>query len=390
MPVVSMDATFVLTASCPPGKRKVDYYSDKLSGFILEVRSNGGKSFHLRYKDTYGRLRQMRIGPYPDISYEKAKREALKLRSRVVVGESPLEDKQTKRSVPTVAELSVRYLDYVRTYKRSHDNDARALRLHILPRFGKMRLDELEPEAIAAWFGKKVEEGLSPASVNFLHVVLGYMFKLARQWKVPGAEVNPLGAIPHFKVDNARERYLTAAETERVKAAIEASPNRQLRFIIPLLLLTGARKRELLDARWEHFDLDQRRWRIPHSKSGKARHVPLSQVVLDVLAQVPRWGDCPFVVPNPQTKRPYKDIFYVWNKARIEAGLPDVRVHDLRHTAASNMVSNGQSLYVVGQILGHARVTTSQRYSHLSQESLLAAVDAGAAATGVDWANPAA
>lgn len=118
MPVVSMDATFVLTASCPPGKRKVDYYSDKLSGFILEVRSNGGKSFHLRYKDTYGRLRQMRIGPYPDISFEKAKREALKLRSRVVVGESPLEDKQTKRSVPTVAELSVRYLDYVRTYKR--------------------------------------------------------------------------------------------------------------------------------------------------------------------------------------------------------------------------------------------------------------------------------
>lgn len=386
MPVVSMDAAFVLTATCPPDKRKMDFYSDKLSGFILEVRANGGKSFHLRYKDTYGRLRQMRIGPYPDISFEKAKREAMKLRSRVVVGENPLEDKQAKRLVPTVQELSVRYLDYVRTYKRSHANDARALRLHILPKFGRMRLDELETEAIAAWFRKKVEEGLSPASVNFLHVVLGYMFKLAGQWKIPGAEVNPLGTIPHFEANNARDRYLTAAETERVKAAIEASPNRQLRFIVPLLLLTGARKRELLDAKWEHFDLDQRRWRVPHSKSGKARYIPLSQSALDVLAQVPRWDDCSFVVPNPQTKKPYKDIFYVWNKARTEAGVPDVRIHDLRHTFASNAVSNGQSLYVVGQILGHARVTTSQRYSHLSQESLLLAADVGAAATGIDWA----
>lgn len=386
MPVVSLDATFVLTATCPPDKRKVDFYSDKLSGFILEVRANGGKSFHLRYKDAYGRLRQMRIGPYPDISFEKAKREAVKLRSRVVVGENPLEEKQTKRLVPTVQELSVRYLDYVRTYKRSHANDARALRLHILPKFGRMRLDEMEPEAIAAWFRKKVEDGLSPASVNFLHVVLGYMFKLAGQWKIPGAEVNPLGTIPHFEANNARDRYLTAAETERVKAAIEASPNRQLRFIVPLLLLTGARKRELLDAKWEHFDLEQRRWRVPHSKGGKARYIPLSQSALDVLAQVPRWDDCSFVVPNPQTKKPYKDIFYVWNKARTEAGVPDVRIHDLRHTFASNAVSNGQSLYVVGQILGHARVTTSQRYSHLSQESLLLAADVGAAATGIDWA----
>lgn len=385
MPVVSMDSTFVLTATCPPDKRKVDYYSDKLSGFILEVRANGGKSFHLRYKDPYGRLRQLRIGPYPDISFEKAKREAVKLRSRVVVGENPLEEKQAKRLVPTVQELSVRYLDYVSTYKRSYANDERALRLHILPKFGRMRLDELEPEVIAVWFRQKVKEGLTPASVNFLHVVMGHMFKLAARWKVPGVEINPVTSIPHFEANNARERYLTPAETERVKAAIEASPNRQLRYIIPLLLLTGARKRELLDAKWEHFDLNQRRWRIPHSKNGKARHVPLSQAALDVLAQVPRWDDCPFVVPNPRTKKPYKDIFYVWNKARIEAGLPDVRVHDLRHTAASNMVSSSQSLYVVGQVLGHARVTTSQRYAHLSQESLLVAVDAGASASGINW-----
>lgn len=390
MPVVSMSADFCLLATCPPGKAKIDYYSDKLSGFIIEVRPNGGKSFHLRYKDAYGRLRQTRIGPYPDISYEQARREAIKLRSRTVLGENPLEEKQAKRRVSTLNELSVRYLEYVRTYKRSHANDERALRLHILPKFGRMRLDELESEAIAAWFKSKVDGGLKPASVNFLHVVLGYMYKLARQWKVPGAENNPLGSIPHFKANDARERYLTAAEIERVRVAVEASPNRQLRFIIPLLLLTGVRKRELLDAKWEHFDLDQRRWRVAQTKSGKPRFVPLSQSAIDILAKVPRWDHCPFVVPNPETKRPYKDIFYVWNKARIEAGVPDCRIHDIRHTAASLWASAGQSLYVVGQILGHQRASTTQRYAHLSQESLLSAVDAGAAATGIDWGQAAA
>jgi integrase len=216
------------------------------------------------------------------------------------------------------------------------------------------------------------------------------MYKLAQQWKVPGSENNPLGTIPHFKVNNARERYLTSAEMERVKVAIDASPNPQLRYIIPLLVLTGVRKRELLDAKWDQFDLDQRRWRVPNSKSGKARHVPLSQAAIDILAKVPRWDDCPFVVPNPSTKKPYKDIYYVWNKARIAAGVPDCRAHDLRHTAASLLASSGHSLYVVGQILGHQRASTTQRYAHLSQESLLAAVDASAAATGVDWGQEAA
>lgn len=385
MPVVSMDAQFVLLADCPPDKKKIDYYSDKITGLILEVRSSGGKTFHLRYKDEYGRLRQHRIGPYPDISFADAKKEAARLRSRVVIGGNPVEEKKAKKAIPTIEELSVRYMDYMRSYKKSYGTDERALRLHILPKFGRLRLDEVDPEVVAIWFRSKVDGGLTPASVNFLHVVFGHMYRLGAKWKVPGTEVNPIATIPHFKVNNARERYLTQEETERVKAAIEASPNKQLRYIIPLLLLTGARKRELLDAKWQDFHLDRRQWRVPQSKSGKARYVPLPQAAIDILVNLKRWEGCPYVVPNPETKKPYKDIYWVWNKARIAAGLPDVRVHDLRHTAASNMVSSGQSLFVVGQVLGHQRATTTQRYSHLSQEALLAAVDAGAAATGITW-----
>ena len=153
--------------------------------------------------------------------------------------------------------------------------------------------------------------------------------------------------------------------------------------------MTGCRKRELLDAKWDEFSIERRSWRIPMSKSGKARHVPLSDAALAILAELPRWDRCPYVVPNPKTMKPYTSVFNAWDRARRAAGLPEVRMHDLRHSAASNMVNAGQSLYVVGTVLGHANVITTKRYAHLSSESLLAAVNAGTKAMGTDWTKSA-
>ena len=377
MPNAKLDSFFVQSAYCPEGKNKIDYYDTAITGFILEVRSSGSKTYSLRYRDSYGRQRQFKIGNAADISTDKARKEALKLKSRTVVGDNPAEARQAKRAVPTIEAFSKDYLDYVRTYKRSHGNDERALRNHVLPRYGRMRLDELQQAEIAAWFKAEVDAGYTPATVNGWHVVLSHMYRMAKQWKVPGAEADPMIGIKHFEANNARERYLSADEIRAVLEAIEDSENPQLKHIIPLLLLTGVRKQELLKAQWKDFDLERRQWRIPNTKSGRARHVPLSKAALDVLDGLPRWDECPWLVPNPSTRKPYKDIFHCWNNARKKAGLEDVHVHDLRHTAASNMINAGQSLYVVGQVLGHARATTTARYSHVTQDTLLAAVDAG-------------
>jgi hypothetical protein len=130
---------------------------------------------------------------------------------------------------------------------------------------------------------------------------------------------------------------------------------------------------------------DRKMTPIPTSKTGKARHVPLSVALLSVLAQLPRWKDCSYVVPNPKTKQPYVSVFCSWNTARKQAGLPEVRMHDLRHSMASNMVNSGRSILEASKVLGHTELKTSQRYSHLSHETLLAAVDASANATGIDW-----
>ncbi|MDO7833671.1 site-specific integrase [Sphingobium sp. HBC34] len=160
--------------------------------------------------------------------------------------------------------------------------------------------------------------------------------------------------------------------------ACEASANKQLRHIIPLLLLTGARVSELLHAQWEHVDIVRRVWLIPMSKTGKARHVPLSQPAIDVLKAVPRFDHCPYVLPNPETKLPYVTVKHSWQTARKEAVLPDLRIHDLRHSAASFMINAGIDLFAVGRVLGHADHKSTMRYSHLANDTLLVAVEAGA------------
>lgn len=387
MPNVKLDAIFVMTAHCPEGRQKIDFYDTTIPGFILEVRAGGGRTYALRFRDTHGRQRQYKIGNAADLSFDKAKKEAMRVRSRVVVGENPAEERHVTRRIPTVAELSVRYLEYVRTYKRSHDIDERYLRNHVLPRFGRLHLDQLDQAEILDWLNDKViKDGYAQATVNRWQVILCHMIKMARKWGLPGAE-NPLEGVPQKKCENEIEPFLTPEEVRRLQDAVEASPNTQLKFVVALLLLTGCRKRELLDAKWDEFHLDRKSWRIPmqRAKTAKARHVPLSKAAMEVLEQLPRWEDCPYVVPSPTTLKPFVSIFRSWDSARKAAGLPDVRLHDLRHSAASNLVNSGQSLYVVGSILGHAQTKTTQRYAHLSNETLLAAVDAAADVMGADW-----
>jgi len=248
-----------------------------------------------------------------------------------------------------------------------------------------MRLDELDQGLVTEWLQSRVKGGYAQATVNRWQVITNLMYKRGKKWGVPGCENNPLEGVKLQACNNQIERFLTVAETRRLKQAVDASSSTQLKYVVALLLLTGCRKRELLDAKWEEFDLGRQTWRIPMSKSGKSRHVPLSDAALKVLAELPRWPDCPFLLPNPETLKPFVSIFHSWNTARKEAGLPDLRMHDLRHSAASNMVNSGQSLYIVAKVLGHAQMSTTQRYAHLSNETLLAAVNAAADTMETDW-----
>jgi site-specific recombinase XerD len=115
------------------------------------------------------------------------------------------------------------------------------------------------------------------------------------------------------------------------------------------------------------------------SKTGKARHIPLSQAAIDAIERLPRFEKCPYLVPNTKTKKPYECVKGAWDTVRNAAGVPDVRIHDQRHSAAPFMINAGIDLYAVGRVLGHADHKSTMRYSHLANEILLTAVEAGAA-----------
>ena len=297
------------------------------------------------------------------------------------MGEHPSSQKALKRQVPTVYDfIHNSYLPFVEGYKRSWKCDEGLLRKHIEPIWGKRYLDQITKADIISLFAKH-RKTHAPGSCNRLLILLRYMFSLANKWEIPTIKSNPTEGIPLMKEDNKRERYLSSEEAQILYEELKQSDNKMLQYIVPMLILTGARKREVLDARWEDFDFERKSWRIHTTKLGRPRHVPLSNGVLSLLESIPRF-DCDWVLPNPKTLKPYVQIFYSWDTARKAVGLSDVRMHDLRHSFASFLVNSGRTLYEVQRLLGHTQIKTTQRYAHLSPDTLLDASNAASRAVG--------
>jgi integrase len=389
MPTVNLSPQVVKDASCPKDKRKCDLFDSNCKGLMLEIRATGGKTYYLRYQDTRGRTRQLRLALEQDVTLLQARKLAEKKRNLIALGQDPCEEKEQAKKVPTFAAfIEDQYLPYVKSYKRSWDTDVSLLKNHLLPRFGKRYMDEITRQDIVKMHADRKASGAAPGSANRLLIMMRYIFNLTLKWEVPGIKVNPCKGIPLMEENNKMERYLSVDEAERLYRAVCKSENTMLKYIVPMLILTGARKREVLDAKWEDFDQGRRAWRIPISKSGKARHVPLSDGALALLATMPRDMNCKWAFANPDTDMPYVSVFCAWNTARKSVGLSDVRMHDLRHSFASLLINSGRTLYEVQHILGHTQVKTTQRYAHLSQDTLLAAANSATVALGAAMMPP--
>lgn len=387
MPKIKLDSITAARVQCEPGKKKTDWYDEAVTGFVLECRSTGGKTYYLRY-DRDGRQCQHKIGRYGDITFAVARKAAERLRSQVVTGTDPAAVKAVAKSVPTYAELAAKHLAHVQGYQRSLNTTEMYIRRHILPRWGKLRVNAINKHDVAQWLAAKTAEGLALATVEKIRVIFGRSFSLALEWGTPGVTTNPTQGIKRPPINNKRERFLSPAEAQRLQQAVAASRNPMLKYIVGLLLLTGARKSELLNAEWRHIDVERQSWLIPTSKTGKPRHVPLSQAAIDIIGQLPRFEGCTYLLPNPETKKPYTDIKHSWMTAVKKANLSGTRLHDCRHTFASSCMASNVSLFTVGRVLGHADHKSTMRYSHLANDTLLAAVEAGAAKQNVAWITP--
>jgi diguanylate cyclase (GGDEF)-like protein len=235
--------------------------------------------------------------------------------------------------LPTIMILAEQYLDQVRGDRNRHGSDLNCLQKHILPSFSHMRPDELTPSMIAKWLATKFdEEDLSPSTATRLRNILGQLYVQAMQW----GDESALHDTSTFQSRDVHERPLTGDEISRLEKAVEASANPQLKFIVALLILTRVRQRDLLDACWDQFDLDAGVWVIPSARTGKERRVELSQAAVDVISNLPRWDNCPYLLANPATQKPYHSILTSWDTARIKADLGDVEIDDLRFCNVEN------------------------------------------------------
>ncbi|AMN42105.1 site-specific integrase [Rhodoplanes sp. Z2-YC6860] len=386
MPRALLSAAFVKSAVCPDGLKKVDFFDSEQRGFMLEVRRSGGKTYYQRYTDERGRERQFKIGPADVLSLTMARRKARTAAAEALVGSDPQERRAEMRTIPTLAELvRDRYLPHVKSYKRSWCTDETVLRIHILPALGFQYVDLVRAEPIAALVERMREKGYATGTTNRVVIVLRHIFNLARKWRVPGVGENPTAGI-NLAPDVKRERFLSLEEAQHLIASIEQDENQVAAKAIMLLLLTGARRNEITHARWDYLDWEKRTLLVPLAKSGKPRSIALNAAAIELLRSIPRLDLNPYILPSPLTGEPSPSLFFPWQRIRTRAGLPDLRLHDLRHSFASFLVNKGVSLYVVQGLLGHAHTKYTQRYAHLTPDTLrdaaetVASVIAGAGA----------
>lgn len=382
MPKVKLSAAFALTANCEDGRKKTDYYDDGTTciGLLLEVRKSGGRTWHLRYDNKQGRQCQVKLAKWEDVTFDQVRKKARHLRAQSQLGGDPAAEKAAIKAIPLYSELSAMHLADAKLHQKSYGTTEMYVRRHIIPKWGRVRLTDIDGRAVAQWLAAKRDEGLAPATVIKIKAIFGRSFELGVRWGIAGCDKNPVRGVQSKPLNNARERFLSTEEAKRLLAAAAKSRNPQLASVVGLLLLTGMRVSELLSARWENVKVDRRSLFIPTSKTGRSRHVPLAQAAVDIIERLSHAEGAIFLFPSPKDeKRHLTSIKHGWQTARDTADLPGLRIHDLRHSAASFMVNSGVDLFAVGKVLGHANVASSARYSHLANDTLLAAVEAGAA-----------
>lgn len=280
---------------------------------------------------------------------------------------------RNKRGI-TLAEFFVNiYLPSAKTRKRSWKIDEGIFNRHIGPHFGAKKLSGITFRDVANWFEGKSAAGYAPATCNRMLAVLRAIFNMALQ-RGEILERSPCSGIRPFKIPGSRERFLEKSETRKLIMALDSKPCREA-MAIKLLILTGARKSEIIHARKSDVDFERRILTVPVSKSGKKRFIHLSGAAIKILRALFAGNDSEWLFPAKKAGKPVCDIFYFWKRLRKSIGLADVRIHDLRHTFASILVSSGQSLFITQKLLGHQSPATTMRYAHLDNSSFRMAVE---------------
>ena len=367
MPTV--DLTARLARETKPGDRDVFLFDQALPGFGLRVHRSGAKAWIVQTR-IEGKSRRIVIARYGEMDLAQARRRARVMLARIRAGDNPAYDIRKEKTAPTVAMLADEYLRRCDPYwKPSGRETIRIyLRARILPTFGKMPVDRVGPEDVAAWFDAVSRD--RPGAANRAFEILRSMMFRAEEFGFREPGTNPcLGIRKNPRRDIAR--FLDTDELVRLGRALDAREDEWPEAVaaIRLLALTGCRRGEVLDLRWR--DIGDSAITLPDTKTGP-RSVPLGGPARAVIEALPGSRDPDaFLFPANAGRSTPHNIATCWQKVCGDAKLGKVRLHDLRHTAASHAVMSGENLPLVGKLLGHRRHETTAGYAHLADGHLV-------------------
>ncbi len=370
----------------PSKGRDYQIFDTDVRGFAICIYRSGSRAFTIDYRHA-GRQRRMTIGRWPEWSTTAARERAKELRREIDAGGDPLGQKETVRDAPRIKDLIERYSEVHLPHLAALNaaDQKSMLAKMVAPDWGNKLVTEITPydvekllNKVAAGRARPSKEkpnnrarklqGAKPTPVraNRTGEVLRKMFTYAVSWGWRGD--NPASSFRR-RIENPRERFLNHEEIRKLAEALEAAEDRRAADIIRLCMLTGARVGEVRQARFEHFNLEHLSWSKPAAmtKQRKIHRLPISDEAAAIVRQrqllVPR--GCPLLFPGDTPGQPVKEIRRFWAAIQKAVGIPDVRIHDLRHTFASLLVSGGASLEMIGKLLGHSQMQTTQRYAHL-------------------------
>ncbi|MBT3508222.1 MAG: tyrosine-type recombinase/integrase [Nitrospina sp.] len=353
-------------------------WDDEISGFGCrvypsEVTGKNRKSFIISYRSN-GRKRLLTIGAYGVFTLEQARSKARSHLGKVEDGHDPLEAKKIETQEHTFRELSVAYMErHAKIHKKTWRTDENRLKRYIIPAFGSLRVKAIRRNDVAVLhhkIGKK-----TPYEANRNIKLLSIIFNCAKEWGyLEETAINPANGIKPFK-EEERDRYVTQEELPNLAKAIDREENIYVRACLWLYLLAGVRKSELLQAKWNDVSIDHQELRLPDTKSGKPRYVPLSGQAIIILQSLPRFEDNPYVLPGKKKGCHLVNIDKPWRRIREVAGIKDVRLHDLRRTVGSWLGQSGSSLHLIGKVLGHSDLKTTAIYSRFAQDHVKEALE---------------
>lgn len=351
-----------------PTEKEFFVWDSELKGFGLRVHPSGRKIYLVQYR-IGARTKRINIGTHGAVTPEMARTDAFQYLSQVRVGADPSGERQMRKASPTIKDFGARFLeDHVALHckESTYAEYKRSVELFINPKIGSHRLIELtRADVVELHQSMKT----TPYQANRTLGVLSVMFSVAHTWEVLKEGMNPCWKVKRFK-EAKRERYLTREELANLGRVLrEADGEREAANCIRLLILTGCRLGEIQKLKWGYVDAGASVLRLPDSKTG-AKIVPIGRAALEFLRSIPKVNGNPYVITGKIKGKHLTDIQRPWRRIRERAGLDDLRIHDLRHSFASDALQLGEDLLMIGKLLGHTQVQTTARYAHLKTDPI--------------------